>query len=132
MNCKSCGIKEHFMRVCRSNTKNYRGNGQSHNNQSRNYQAHKLQSQNRTSSAISYMAASPPGFSRRIRKIIVNGRELDTLIDSGSFVTFINLSRVQKHDWKLNQEKFAPVSMTSSSHVSYPIGYCVVDIHFLG
>ena len=52
--------------------------------QSRDYQAHKPQSQNRTSSAISYMAASPPGLSRSIRKVIVNGRELDTLIDSRS------------------------------------------------
>ena len=114
------------MRVCRSNTK------KSHNNQSRNYQAHKPQSQNRTSSAISYMAASPPGLSRSIRKVIVNGRELDTLFDSGSSVTFINFLHVQKHGWKLNQEKSAPISMASLSHISYPIGYCMVDIHFLG
>ena len=131
--CNSCGIKGHFQKVC-NNTSKSRGQGQSRNQQRRNSQPRHSQSQDMTSSALNHitLAAAPPGLSRSIRKVIVNGKELEALIDSGSSVSFISLTSIRKHGWKLHHEECGPVSMASSSHVSHPSGFCTVDIHFLG
>ena len=133
INCKSCGIKGHLQKVCRRNPNNSHANN--HPVQSRKYpNKHKSRnppSQN-ISSAMNYLAASPPGLSRSMRKIMVNGKELDALIDSGSSVTFINHSVVQQYGWKLHQIDTGPVSMASSTHISHPIGSCILNVHFLG
>ena len=129
--CTKCGILGHNSVVCRGGQSNSRGSsGRGNirrNNQYRN-------SQNMTSSAVpyDYLAASPPCLSKSITKVLVNGRELDALVDSGSSATFLNHSSVQKHRWDISRGDHAPVSMASSTHVSYPVGHCTVDVHFNG
>ena len=92
------------------------------------------QSQNGTSSALHnhYLAASPPCLSKSITRVLVNGRELDALVDSGSSATFLSNASVRKHQWDINRGDHAPVSMASSSHISHPVGHCTVDVHFNG
>ena len=129
--CTKCGILGHNSGVCRGGQSNSRGSsGRGNirrNNQYRN-------SQNMTSSAVpyDYLAASPPCLSKSITKVLVNGRELDALVDSGSSATFLNHSSVQKHRWDISRGDHAPVSMASSTHVSHPVGHCTVDVHFNG
>ena len=139
-NCSRCGIQGHFPQVCRggqshSHGNNSRGNSsRGHSGRGNNRRNNQYgNSQNVTSAAHQqYLAASPPCLSKSITKVLVNGRELDALVDSGSSATFLNHASVQKHRWDISRGDHAPVSMASSSHVSHPVGHCTVDVHFNG
>ena len=146
-NCNGCGIQGHFQKVCKAGRQSQVRGGSARgknrrNNQYRSSQNmtssavphNSSQSQNGTSSALHnhYLAASPPCLSKSITRVLVNGRELDALVDSGSSATFLSNASVRKHQWDINRGDHAPVSMASSSHISHPVGHCTVDVHFNG
>ena len=114
-NCHACGTKGHFAKVCKDPHKNKK--------RTSNSQPH--------SSAIHYVAASPPSLARSTRKVTVNGKQLDALIDSGSSITLLNHEVATKFGWPLIKSKCTEsVSMASSNHVSESSNYCVLDISF--
>ena len=112
--CHDCGEKGHYQKFCRDN------NGR---NKSR---------KTNQASAIHFVAASPPSLSKSIQKIVVNGTELDALIDSGSSITLLNHDVAVRQGWKIIKSASAEsVSMASSSHVSKSSGSCSVEMYLL-
>ena len=115
--CHSCGKKGHFSRVCRS----------------RRVTAPKLVSQ---SSAVSLTsspslcmmsAACPRSLLKASLPVMLNGKTLTALVESGSSDSYISSSV----STKLNLNVYPPsheVKMASSSVRVKSVGFCMVDI----
>ena len=116
--CGKCGRKGHRKAVCRS----------SNNNNSR---SNKRKGNKDQLSSIHYLAASPPSLSKSTHTVIVNGKQLDGLTDTGSSGCFLDYDVVRKNNWVIDtSDTSSSISLASSSHVSKPVGECKVDLIF--
>ena len=110
--CKLCGKQGHFQRVCRS--------GKSR--QSRNVISGSLLSS-------LTIAAAPKCLQKATSDIIVNGINLQALIDTGSSESYVSAKVVGTYRWKIFKSK-SKISMANTKHTSDTQGHCLVHILF--
>lgn len=113
--CRSCGRKGHYQRVCKSKTSS--------------------RSVPNTTAAAGMLASASPASSNCLRKSIVdirvNGVKLNALIDTGSSLSFINHSLVTKCRIKM-LPYFGRIAMANSSLSTEIIGRCNVELEIEG
>lgn len=116
--CNNCGIKGHFMKMCKSKRQS--------NNQSTSasIQQHSL-------CAASISAAFPEGLSHSITSVSINNCKLSALIDSGSSDNFINEQTSKRLNLHVNSSS-RTISMATTSLNSNIAGQCVIDLNHNG
>ena len=112
--CNDCGKIGHFAKVCKSRSKSSKSSSAS------------LPAVNSTSS-IPTVAASPQRLQNAVIPLIVRGRKLDALIDTGSSDSFICKDKVKELDLETMPSN-STVSMAQSSLKAGILGYVTVDI----
>ena len=117
--CNKCQKKGHFAKVCRSSS-------------TMTPSAASASIARPTLAAVT-SAASPSSLSKAVSKFVLNGTEVDCLIDSGSTESFIHPELVQKHSLRVDQSDSGPTaSMASTSLSSNTLGSCKVTLHLNG
>lgn len=120
MDCKQCGKKGHFSKVCRSK----------HNN-TRVKSAFKSSSHNFKKSSTTTCAAFHPALSKSTITIKVDGLKTNALVDTGSSETFISKTLVEKRKIIVYPTNIS-VSMASASYQPCVTGFCLVDLNIQG
>ena len=100
-NCNKCRKKGHYVKVCRSAPTNVAN--------------------------CSTLVATPSVLSKAVTKIIINGSEVDCLIDSGSSESFIHPDLIERHSLAVNSFRSA-VTMAATSLSAQTTGFCEVDL----
>ena len=112
--CNDCGKLGHFAKVCKSRSKSNKSSSAS------------LSAVNSTSS-IPTVAASPQRLQKAVIPLIIRGRKLDALIDTGSSDSFICKDKVKELDLETMPSN-STVSMDQSSLKAGILGYVTIDI----
>ncbi|XP_054266993.1 uncharacterized protein LOC128989150 [Macrosteles quadrilineatus] len=115
--CNICDKKGHWATVCNSR------------NQSRTFKGKTTQSDKTkiNSMSSSLVAASQKCLSKATVSLMLNGKPVDALIDTGSSDSFISEATVKRFNIFKYPTKHE-ISMASTSHVSSTLGHCTVDM----
>lgn len=121
--CHNCGKSGHFAKVCRLRT-----------TQSSSTNNHKRSSRNQTAS-LDYLSAVANGVAEGLKsavcKIMINGRRLEALVDTGSTKSFIKTARARELGLSV-QKSSGTVCLAATQHRASVTGECTADIRVQG
>lgn len=108
--CKSCGKKGHFSKVCRSGV-------------------HTKHSASVSDSLLSSIttAAAPMSLTKAVTNVLINGTQLQALIDTGSSESYISDEIVRRYGWPIEQSR-NQIILASTRMTSTTQGHCYVSL----
>ena len=109
--CRKCGKKGHFQKVCKS-----------------------APAQKHSAAMYSQLGAltaavGPLGLESALISIVVNGQKLTALIDTGSSESYINQNIPTVHGWKIHPSRTL-INMASTNLTKQTSGHCTVKLSY--
>lgn len=109
VNCRKCGKKGHYQKVCRSK--------------------HHVTGESASAYTLASLSSAPSCLQKSITTVVVNGVKLQALIDTGSSLSFINLRHITTCQLKM-EPYTGKITMANSAITSEIAGRCLVSVKF--